>query len=230
MRLAPRRLRSIIFMVLLGAPWAVACSGGGDISSTTTGGSGAGGSAAEICNPGEVASCFSGAPEQLNVGLCAAGHRTCNAEGTGFGPCEGEVLPTAETCGNPGDEDCDGLVNEEGPDCVCDPGDTQSCYSASPSTKGVGPCKGGTQICNGAGTGWGPCTGEVTPVPETCATGIDDDCDGKVNESGTGCKCAPNAMVACYTGPAGTANVGACKSGKAPTGSAGGRAPVRWCP
>ncbi|APR83285.1 Tryptophan synthase alpha chain [Minicystis rosea] len=217
MHLASRRRRAVALAFFLGAPWAVACSGGETHQASTgnMGGGGTGGAVALVCMPGETLECFSGAPEQKNVGLCVAGHQTCKADGSGFGPCEGEVLPTTETCGNPADEDCDGLANEDGPDCVCTPGDKQSCYSAAPSTKGVGPCKAGTQVCNAKGTGWGPCMGEVTPVAETCFTGIDDDCDGKVNESGAGCKCMPNAMVDCYTGPQGTANVGTCKTGKA---------------
>jgi hypothetical protein len=209
-------LSAILSLVLLALPW-TACSSGDDASATTqgTGVGGSSGTTGAVCQPGAVVECFSGAPEQKNVGLCHAGQQTCDADGSGFGPCEGEVLPTQETCGNPADEDCDGLVNEEGPDCVCTPGDTQPCYSGPPATKGVGPCKAGTQVCNAKGTGWGACAGQVTPVAETCFTGIDDDCDGQINESGSGCACAPGAMVSCYSGPTGTAGVGACKTGKA---------------
>jgi putative metal-binding protein len=171
--------------------------------------------APHVLHPGEALECFSGAPEQKNVGLCVAGQKTCNAEGSAFGPCEGEVLPTAETCANPADEDCDGLTDEEGPDCACAPGETKDCYSGPPATKGVGPCKAGTHVCKDDGTGFGPCKGEIKPVAETCTNSIDDDCDGQINESGTGCACSPGASVACYTGPAGTAGVGACHAGKA---------------
>ena len=81
---------------------------------------------------------------------------------------------------------------------------------------GVGACKAGTQTCKPDGAGWSGCFGQVTPSPETCDSGIDDDCDGAgINESGAGCTCPPNALVDCYTGPAGTENVGACHAGKA---------------
>jgi hypothetical protein len=212
--LRARRVSPPWLSLLIALPFAAACGGGAEPGTTTTT-SGAGGQAADVCQPGETVECFSGLPEQKNVGLCAPGHQSCLPDGSGFGPCEGEVLPTQETCGNPGDEDCDGLVNEDGPDCVCNPGDKQSCYSAAPSTLGVGPCKAGKQTCNASGTGFGPCLGEVTPAPETCTNDVDDDCDGKVNESGSGCKCMPNAMVICYDGPTGTLNVGVCKAGKA---------------
>jgi hypothetical protein len=41
------------------------------------------------------------------VGLCKAGKQTCLPDQTGFGACEGEVVPTAESCADPADEDCD---------------------------------------------------------------------------------------------------------------------------
>ena len=66
--------------------------------------------------------------------------------------------------------------------------------------------------CDGLGV-YGPCTGQALPQAETCATPIDDDCNGQVNEGGVGCVCAPNATVSCYSGPAGTAGVGICQAG-----------------
>ena len=36
----------------------------------------------------------------------------CNELGTGYGPCEGDVLPTLESCETPEDDDCDGKANE----------------------------------------------------------------------------------------------------------------------
>lgn len=67
-----------------------------------------------VCTPGEEEACYTGPAETLGVGRCAAGTRTCNAEGTSWGPCTGEVLPTFDACDTPEDEDCDGKA----PACV----------------------------------------------------------------------------------------------------------------
>lgn len=60
------------------------------------------------CVPGTVVSCYSAAPETEGVGLCQGGTQTCNADGTGYGPCQGEVTPSAELCASAADEDCNG--------------------------------------------------------------------------------------------------------------------------
>ncbi|MFO0589497.1 MAG: hypothetical protein U0441_18310 [Polyangiaceae bacterium] len=168
-----------------------------------------------VCVPGAMMDCYSGPSGTAGVGDCKKGQQTCNADGLGYGPCDGEVVPATETCMAPGDEDCDGLVNEDGAGCSCTPGATQPCYSGPAGTAGVGACKAGVQICNVDGTGWGACEGEVLPVVETCATPEDDNCNGQVNEEGAGCTCVPNSVGACYTGPAGTVGVGLCKAGTA---------------
>lgn len=160
-----------------------------------------------------MVACFSGPPEQADVGLCKSGAKTCDEAGLGFGPCEGEVLASTETCGDPGDEDCDGLVDEDGADCDCEPGSKKDCYGGPAATKDVGACKGGTQTCNASGTGYGSCAGQVVPKAETCNTAADDDCDGETNEGGTGCVCPPGEVVACYSGPPATQDVGNCTSG-----------------
>jgi len=167
----------------------------------------------KVCTPGAKESCYAGPAGTLGVGLCSAGTRTCSGSGQSWGECVGAVLPATETCSTPGDDDCDGETNEDGPGCSCTPGDKNTCYSGPPNTKNVGPCKPGTQACKSDGTGWGACQGEVTPAQESCATAIDDDCDGQVNEEGASCVCAPNASEACYDGPAGTEGVGICQPG-----------------
>ena len=63
----------------------------------------------------------------------------------------------------------------------CNPGDSRMCYDGGDGTEGVGPCKGGNQTCPASGV-WGDCVGEVVPVPEICGNGIDDDCNGEVDE------------------------------------------------
>jgi hypothetical protein len=70
-----------------------------------------------VCEPGSTIACYSGSPETLGVGECVGGAQTCNAAGTAYGACLGQVLPKAENCATVGDEDCDG----EAPLCTGDP-------------------------------------------------------------------------------------------------------------
>ena len=213
-------MRPIALASLVTALLATACdesSGSNDGGAQSTGGAASGGSGgqggAQACDPGEVLACFTGLPEQADVGLCKSGEQVCNEDGLGFGPCEAQVLPKAETCKNPGDEDCDGLVDEDGTDCDCEPGSEKACYGGPNATKDVGACQGGTQTCNASGTGYGSCVGQVVPKAETCNTPADDDCDGQTNEAGVGCVCPPGEVVACYSGPPATKDVGNCSSG-----------------
>jgi hypothetical protein len=166
-----------------------------------------------ICTPNQEVSCYTGPAGTLGVGACKAGTQKCSPQGTSLGPCVGEVTPLPETCNTPVDDDCNGQTNEGGVGCACAPGSAATCYSGPAATLGVGACKGGTKTCNAQGTAYGPCAGEVTPAPETCATPVDDDCNGQANEGGAGCVCAPNAALPCYSGPTGTAGVGRCKAG-----------------
>lgn len=154
--------------------------GSGASGSNSSSGQTGGGGNAQSCTPNESVSCYSGPFGTDGVGDCKAGTKTCNAEGTGFGPCTGEVVPQDETCLTPGDEDCDGNFNEEGAGCVCVPGALKLCYSGPDGTAGVGACIEGVQTCDVDGLGYGPCMGEVTPQPEDCSTiGVDEDCDGQ---------------------------------------------------
>lgn len=165
------------------------------------------------CAPNTTAPCYTAAMNTLNVGDCKAGTQACNAQGTAYGPCIGEVTPQMENCAMPGDEDCDGQINEGGLNCVCMPNTTSACYTGPMNTENVGNCKSGMHTCNADGTAFGPCMGEIVPQTEDCAMPGDEDCDGQINEGGLNCVCAPNTTTACYTGPAGTQNVGLCKGG-----------------
>ncbi|MCA9623629.1 MAG: hypothetical protein KC731_31625, partial [Myxococcales bacterium] len=127
------------------------------------------------CAPGEPSPCYAGPLGTAGVGVCSAGVHVCEPSGLGYGPCEGEVLPVAESCATLEDDDCDGGANEG---CVCTPGATEVCYTGPPGTMGVGQCQGGVKTCDNLGLGFGPCVGEVTPQPEVCETTADEDCDG----------------------------------------------------
>ncbi|MEZ4311500.1 MAG: hypothetical protein R3F14_25985, partial [Polyangiaceae bacterium] len=94
---------------------------------------------------------------------------------------------------------------------ICTPGESVDCYEGPNGTEGVGVCKKGQQKCNLEGTGFDACKGQTLPGNfEDCTTPEDDDCDG-FSLAENGC-CTPNTALTCYTGPAGTAGVGQCKS------------------
>ncbi|MBX3268716.1 MAG: hypothetical protein KF729_00560 [Sandaracinaceae bacterium] len=100
-----------------------------------------------------------------DAGLDAAFDGGCVPLGDG-------CLPV-EACGDGGDDDCDGLVDEG---CPCEPGAVQACFGGPPARRGVGACQDGSQVCLGSGT-WGPCAGGILPSADAC-TGRDDLCDG----------------------------------------------------
>ena len=126
--------------------------------------------------------CFSGDKTKAGVGPCRSGKQHCR--GGKWSGCEGEVLPVSESC-NGKDDDCDGLPDQ---------GLQRPCYTGTPGTPGIGPCKGGVQRCIGAT--WGTCLDEVTPMSELCNS-ADDDCDGQVDEDypqkGQPCKAGTGA-------------------------------------
>jgi hypothetical protein len=86
-------------------PDAGGSGGSAGTSSVHAGGSGGGG---VPCKPGSMMACYSGPAETEGVAKCHGGMMTCNPNGIGYGACEGEVTPKAETCGSPEDEDCSG--------------------------------------------------------------------------------------------------------------------------
>ncbi|MBP5405681.1 hypothetical protein J6Z19_00850 [bacterium] len=83
--------------------------------------------------------------------------------------------------------------NENGDDSTeswtdgdCNPGEIQVCdYNGPDGTEGVGPCRAPIRICKEDGT-WGICEDGYEPVhergEELCANGIDDDCNGVVDD------------------------------------------------
>lgn len=61
-----------------------------------------------LCVPDATEPCYEGPAGTEGVGACKPGTRTCNAAGTAYGSCEGQVLPAVEDCATAGDEDCSG--------------------------------------------------------------------------------------------------------------------------
>jgi hypothetical protein len=137
------------------------------------------------CNPGEARACYTGPDGTSEVGACRTGVEVCNAEGTSFEPCAGQVTPGTEDCATPEDEDCDGEALDAADGCVCAPGSTAICYSGPAGSEGLGACRSGEHVCNAFGTGYGECTGEITPGAEVCGSPADESCDGEATCAGT---------------------------------------------
>lgn len=115
-------------------------------------------------------------------GLDAAVQMACQAP-AGYVPMAGDCNDTCDTCLRGGVEVCDGADNncdgqtDEG--CTCVEGATQECGSDT------GECKAGLMTC-GADGQWGTdCAGQVAAQSEVC-NGLDDDCDGDVDEPDPG--------------------------------------------
>lgn len=148
------------------------------------GGSGTGGEACESnfdCKVGYVCS----------GGTCIS----ANSADDGSGDGDNSELPDDENSSESGKNDHDGgSATDDSDDWVspdepitgnCEPGKKQKCeYQGPEGTEDVGPCKSAVRTCKEDGT-WGKCEGEVTPVLENtnelCSNGIDDDCDGEVD-------------------------------------------------
>lgn len=184
------------------------------------------------CEPGKVQKCeYQGLPSTENVGPCKSASRTCGEEGK-WGKCKGEVLPVAENteelCTNGIDDDCDGTA-DNGTSCSywndnVDTGDP----TGDTSDSGVidvgytGDYSDAYQLPTDIDMD-NICTDTCVPLKAEClpndieegeieglCNGLDDDCDGKVDE---GCDCAPGQTQACFLGPKNYRNKGTCHDG-----------------
>jgi hypothetical protein len=105
--------------------------------------------------------CCNGILEACTTSCGSAGSRTCSSS-CAWGNC----TPPFETC-NGADDDCNGAC-DDGVGMACCSGQSGSCTTSCGTT--------GTRTCL-ATCVWGTCA----PPPETC-NGIDDDCDGGIDE------------------------------------------------
>jgi len=99
------------------------------------------------------------------------------------------VYPTAaEICSDNVDNNCNGLIDSNDPDCssACVSGQTRSCGV------NIGKCSAGTEACV-SGRWSGTCTGSVSPTTETCNDKEDNDCDGLIDCNDSSC----SGNVAC---------------------------------
>lgn len=65
-----------------------------------------------VCLPYEQRSCVQDPWISRLPKPCQAGKQLCQPDGLGWGPCLGEIIRTAEQCGDKKDNDCDGQVDE----------------------------------------------------------------------------------------------------------------------
>ncbi|MBM4357901.1 MAG: hypothetical protein FJ096_07305 [Deltaproteobacteria bacterium] len=160
-------------------------------------------SGGEPCEPGTVGFCHP-SPAVAGKGACRPGERQC-VDGF-WGECVGAVVPVSEDCDTDLDDDCDGLANEG---CPCDPGTSRPCYTGGVASEGKGACTAGSSACVDAM--WSDtCEGEVLPAATEACDGVDDDCDGSVDE---GCACDAGETRACYPFPNATKDIGVCRAG-----------------
>ena len=147
--------------------------------------------------------CYDGPDGTLGVGLCAQGVRVCEAGA--FGACVNAVLPADEACDG-ADNDCDGVLDESAGGAAL----VEGCYDGPIGTQDIGVCRGGQRTC--VAGGFGPCEEQALPGVEICDL-VDNDCDGAADNTPDGCECQPGDVGECYTGPEGTAGIGACANG-----------------
>jgi hypothetical protein len=121
----------------------------------------------------------SGAACGDSMGECAPGTLHCSG---GALLCTGGTGATAEVC-NGLDDDCDGAIDE-------------GLGVGAPCGTDVGECSPGVQVCRDGAVA---CEGQITPTTEVC-NGLDDDCDGEVDEGlAAGAACG-SSVGACLPG------------------------------
>jgi hypothetical protein len=138
---------------------------------------------ANCCTPGATKACG------VNQGVCTTGTSTCSTS-RDWGPCLGAggtpvVLPgdRVETCANSLDDDCDGLVNEEGATgCVT--------YYYDADGDGYGVSSPTKCLCAASGlyraTVAGDCNDSnaaIRPGAAEVCDGIDNNCNGLVDNA-----------------------------------------------
>lgn len=104
-----------------------------------------------------------------------------------------------EICGNEVDDDLDGVVDDG---CECSLGLARACWLGPFESRTIGACRDGEQVCEShAGVGrWGRCRDAVMPQTEIAATGMDEDCDGVVDEPDAVCVPVDQHEAACENG------------------------------
>jgi len=139
----------------------------------------------------------------------------------GFGAME---PTTGADGGTVGRASCDdSSLDTQGCGCA-EPGQQRPCYTGPSTTRAIGICKDGAQVCSRTGElggSWGACVGSARPAAEDCKGTADKNCDGRIGCADPSCASEPSCQPACksgetkpcYGGPVGTLNKGICKAG-----------------
>jgi hypothetical protein len=125
-----------------------------------------------LCQPGTVEECYTGAEDTAGVGPCKSGVRVCGRTGA-WSACEGEVTPVAENCTDGIDNNCNGMTDE---DVDLDNDGFTTC-----GVPGVIP----GDCCD-----WTECSKPEAVNPgayDAVGNGIDDDCNGVVDDTALLC-------------------------------------------
>jgi hypothetical protein len=115
------------------------------------------------CTPGSVGDCYDGVGGTEGVGPCHGGQHMCGPDGT-WGQCVGEVVPQPEDCTDGIDNNCNGMTDED----IDQDGD------------GFTTCSG-HDCCDST-----ECTDPALVNPgafDAPGNGVDDDCDGLVDNT-----------------------------------------------